>query len=314
MKTRVPALGATFLLCVGAGALGLPAAASGASLASASAVSKPKPSPPPSPPPGTPGAFVKAYGTLVNGALLNLSPLDVQATSDGGSIALAETDTPQGLGVDWLVKLNAAGAAQWQEQVGCASPQGAPGDYADGVSVQQTADGGYVVAGGTVDCGSGTSCPPLSGRSRSPTRSSSWARTSTSSTVRMSSRACSPARRHGDQGLGLHRQLILRPDTPLDADVKERIAGQLDSAAGRIAAPRITRRYLSGDHGTGIKPASRDGGRLGRRTALPAGHGDLRAAPPTLPTRSWQLITSRELPSKHGEHPPQQGAPSQDRQ
>ena len=108
---------------------------------------------------------MKAYAALVSGAQLNLSPLDVQATSDGGSIALAETETSAGLGVDWLVKLNAAGAPQWQEQVGCASPQGAPGDYADGVSVQQTADGGYVVAGGTIDCGSGTSCPPLSGRS-----------------------------------------------------------------------------------------------------------------------------------------------------
>jgi len=67
--------------------------------------------------------------------------------------------------VDWLVKLTATGVPQWQEQVGCASPQGAPGDYADGVSVQQTANGGYVVAGGTIDCGSGSSCPPLSGRS-----------------------------------------------------------------------------------------------------------------------------------------------------
>lgn len=32
------------------------------------------------------------------------------------------------------------------------------------------------------------------------------------------------------------RELILRPDTPLDTDVKEHIAGQLDSAAGRFAA------------------------------------------------------------------------------
>ena len=32
------------------------------------------------------------------------------------------------------------------------------------------------------------------------------------------------------------RELILRPDTPLDDDVKERIAGQLDGAAGRFAA------------------------------------------------------------------------------
>jgi hypothetical protein len=32
------------------------------------------------------------------------------------------------------------------------------------------------------------------------------------------------------------RELILRPDTPLDADVKEQIAAQLDNAAGRLAA------------------------------------------------------------------------------
>jgi hypothetical protein len=32
------------------------------------------------------------------------------------------------------------------------------------------------------------------------------------------------------------RELILRPDTPLDADVKTMIAAQLDSAQGRFAA------------------------------------------------------------------------------
>ena len=166
MKNRKPALGAALLLCITAGLLGWSASASG-SAASASAVSKPKPSPSPSPSPSptSSGTFVKAYAALVNGSQADLTPLDVQATSDGGSVALAETQSAQGLGVDWLVKLSGTGAPQWQEQVGCASPQGAPGDYADGVSVQQTADGGYVVAGGTIDCGSGSSCPPLTGRS-----------------------------------------------------------------------------------------------------------------------------------------------------
>ena len=32
------------------------------------------------------------------------------------------------------------------------------------------------------------------------------------------------------------RELILRPDTPLDADVKVMISGQLDTAQGRFAA------------------------------------------------------------------------------
>lgn len=108
---------------------------------------------------------MKAYAALVNGSQLSLTPLDVQATSDGGYIALAETQSAAGLGVDWLVKLDANGAPQWQEQVGCASPQGGPGDYTYGVSVQQTADGGYILGGQTIDCGSGSTCAPLSGRS-----------------------------------------------------------------------------------------------------------------------------------------------------
>jgi hypothetical protein len=32
------------------------------------------------------------------------------------------------------------------------------------------------------------------------------------------------------------RELILRPDTPLDSDVKQKIAGQLDIAKDRFAA------------------------------------------------------------------------------
>jgi len=164
MKCRIAASAATIMLCLGVAMLGLPAAAV---VASASAITKPRPSPSPSPSPSPAPSetFAMAYSAIVNGSQLNLTPEDVQATSDGGYIALAVTGSAAGLGVNWLVKLTAAGTPQWQEQVGCASPQGAPGDYADGVSVQQTADRGYVVAGGSVDCGSGSSCAPLSGRS-----------------------------------------------------------------------------------------------------------------------------------------------------
>jgi len=79
MTTRVPALGASLLLCITVGLLGWSAAASG-SAASASAVKKPKPSPSPAPA----ATFIKAYAALVNGTRFDLSPLDVQATSDGG--------------------------------------------------------------------------------------------------------------------------------------------------------------------------------------------------------------------------------------
>src|SRR6516164_6627372 len=164
MKCRIAASAATIMLCLGVAMLGLPA---GAVVASASAITKPRPSPSPSPSPSPAPSetFAMAYSAIVNGSQLNLTPEDVQATSDGGYIALAVTGSAAGLGVKWLVKLTAAGTPQWQEQVGCASPQGAPGDYAYGVSVQQTADGGYIVGGQAVDCGSGSSCAPLSGRS-----------------------------------------------------------------------------------------------------------------------------------------------------
>lgn len=152
MKSRKPAVGTVFLACVSAGLLGFAAPAAAASAPTAKTAS-------------ATGTFVKAFAAVVSKSQVNVYPGDVQATSDGGSIALSETETAKGLGVDWLVKLSAAGAPQWQEEVGCASSKGAPGDYADGVSVQQTPGGGYIVGGGTIDCGSGSTCPPLSGQS-----------------------------------------------------------------------------------------------------------------------------------------------------
>jgi hypothetical protein len=111
------------------------------------------------------GPFAKAYSAIVGKSQVSVYPDDIQATSDGGSIALSLTQTSKGLGADWLVKLSSAGVPAWQEEVGCSSSKSAPGDYANGVSVQQTSDGGYIVGGGTVDCGAGSTCPPLSGQS-----------------------------------------------------------------------------------------------------------------------------------------------------
>jgi hypothetical protein len=59
------------------------------------------------------------------------------------------------------LKSNAAGVPQWQEDIGCLTA--APGDYTLGASIAQTADGGYVIGGGTIGCGSGNDCPELSG-------------------------------------------------------------------------------------------------------------------------------------------------------
>jgi hypothetical protein len=107
----------------------------------------------------TTSTYVKTYADVLNGVEHGLTPEDVQATPDGGWVALAITST--NAGVSWLVKVSAVGAPQWQELIGCLN--GAPGDYADEVSLQQTSDGGYVLAGGTIGCGSGSDCPELTG-------------------------------------------------------------------------------------------------------------------------------------------------------
>jgi hypothetical protein len=116
--------------------------------------------PPPPPPAGfSTSTYVRNYANLINGAEMSLTPEDVVATPDGGWTALAITSA--GAEVSWLVKASAFGKPQWQEEIGCVN--GAPGDYANGVSLQPTSDGGYVLAGGTVGCGSGSVCPELSG-------------------------------------------------------------------------------------------------------------------------------------------------------
>ncbi len=101
--------------------------------------------------------FVKTYANLVGKSQVDVTPEDVQPTADGGYIFLGQSPTSTGFSVSWLVKTDSSGNAQWEKEVGCFT--GAPGDYSLGVSVQQTTDGSYVIAGGAVGCGSATTCP-----------------------------------------------------------------------------------------------------------------------------------------------------------
>ena len=56
----------------------------------------------------------------LNGVQYDLTPEDVQATPDGGWIALASTPSAtNGVLVAWLLKTSAVGAPQWEEEVGC---------------------------------------------------------------------------------------------------------------------------------------------------------------------------------------------------
>ena len=122
---------------------------------------KPPPPPPPSPSPSTTSTFIKNYADVVSGVEADATPEDVQPTADGGTITLASVPSPSGVLVNWLTKLSDIGGIQWQEELGCLSTP--PGDYSIGVSLEGTKDGGYIVAGGTVGCGSGASCPATSG-------------------------------------------------------------------------------------------------------------------------------------------------------
>ena len=75
---------------------------------------------------------------------------DIQQTSDGGYIIAGFTSSDNGDIIDfhggstdcWLIKLDSLGTIQWQKTLG-----GTNSDYA--TSIQQTTDGGYIVAGYT---------------------------------------------------------------------------------------------------------------------------------------------------------------------
>jgi len=73
----------------------------------------------------------------------------IQPTSDGGYIVAGDTDSFGAGGSDfWVVKLDSVGSIDWQNTYG-----GTGDEYA--YSIQQTGDGGYIVAGFTDSFGAG---------------------------------------------------------------------------------------------------------------------------------------------------------------
>jgi hypothetical protein len=145
--------------------LGAVVATSAAALLLPAAAGAKKPAPPPTPAP-TPqpaptSTYVRNYANVVSGTQYDVTPEDVAPTSDGGSLDLGTAQAPSGVGVAWLVKQDSFGSPQWEREVGCLGTP--PGAYSDELSVTRTSDGGALLAGGTVGCGSDVVCPPLSG-------------------------------------------------------------------------------------------------------------------------------------------------------
>ena len=74
----------------------------------------------------------------------------IQQTSDGGYIVAGYTSSyGAGSGDMWVLKLNSTGSVTWQKTYGGSGTEEAE-------SIQQTSDGGYIVAGHTSSYGAGT--------------------------------------------------------------------------------------------------------------------------------------------------------------
>jgi hypothetical protein len=67
----------------------------------------------------------------------------IEQTSDGGYVLAGTTQDTSNNTYAWVAKLDSNGNAQWQRQLG-----GSCAAFAEADSVQQTADGGYILGGG----------------------------------------------------------------------------------------------------------------------------------------------------------------------
>jgi hypothetical protein len=73
----------------------------------------------------------------------------IQQTNDGGYIVAGNTSSFGAVsGDEWIMKLDSEGGVEWQKSIG-----GKGQDFAR--SIQQTTDGGYIVAGTTYSFGLG---------------------------------------------------------------------------------------------------------------------------------------------------------------
>jgi len=89
---------------------------------------------------------VSATGALqwqdVYPAAFQASAAQITTTSDGGYVVAGNTSSATGTTYAWIAKLSSGGVTQWQRRVG-------PGSFAEGRSVRQTSDGGYILTGST---------------------------------------------------------------------------------------------------------------------------------------------------------------------
>lgn len=98
----------------------------------------------------TDGSGLTSWSTTFGGAGSNCGNC-VRQTSDGGYIIVGYTDLYGAGGIDvWLIKTDGSGNKQWDKTFG-----GTSGDW--GASVEQTSDGGYIIAGATSSFGAGNS-------------------------------------------------------------------------------------------------------------------------------------------------------------